>query len=118
MVEVAGVEPASYRVSIKSATSLVPFFRFCRGCWLGTASPRNTSERLARVVEAPADQPDLYDTFSHVSGKPMRKRLLLVIRQRVPNQQVDNLRCLQLKFAILLFTWPGVSTTACSPYFH
>jgi len=82
---------------------------------------RLTPEHLLNLIclpEEQTNQPDFYDTFQHVSGEPTGKRLLLVIRQRVPYQQVHNLRCLQLRILILLLTWPRVSPTACCLYFH
>ena len=74
MVEVAGVEPASYRVSIRSTTSLVSIVFFVDD--VGTKPPHaETPLILGREFGDHADQPDLSGTEQPVSGEPAAKRL-------------------------------------------
>jgi len=57
VVEVAGIEPASYSVSIWASTSLVGNFLFLQICRQPTSSIWNTSLNLTTVMEDCSSQP-------------------------------------------------------------
>lgn len=70
MVEVAGVEPASYRASTEVSTSLVHTLSFSSKV---LAVNRRTQKHLFDLIllsEDQQNQSDLYNTVKSVSDKP------------------------------------------------